>query len=92
VVLHALSAATLFWMLRDMTGAHGPSAMVAALFALHPINVGSVAWISERKNVLSTLFRRRSGSTPATSEPAIADRTGWRSSASPSGSPRSRCW
>jgi tetratricopeptide (TPR) repeat protein len=56
VALHAASAATLYWVLRDMTGARLPSAFVAALFALHPLNVGSVAWISERKNVLSTLF------------------------------------
>ena len=56
VVLHALNAALLFWLLFQATGAGAPSLLVAALFALHPLNVQSVAWISERKNVLSTLF------------------------------------
>jgi tetratricopeptide (TPR) repeat protein len=56
VVLHAASTAVLFWVLRGTTGARGPSALVAALFALHPLHVESVAWISERKDVLSTLF------------------------------------
>jgi Flp pilus assembly protein TadD len=56
VALHALNAALLFWLLWTATGATAPSLLVAALFALHPLNVQSVAWISERKNVLSTLF------------------------------------
>ncbi len=56
VLLHALNAALLFWVLWRATGYAGRSFMVAALFALHPINVESVAWISERKNVLSMLF------------------------------------
>src|SRR5205085_4944631 len=46
----------LFHLLLQMTGAFWRSSFVAALFALHPLNVESVAWISERKNVLSTLF------------------------------------
>ena len=56
VLFHALNAALLFWVLWRATGYAGRSLMVAALFALHPVNVESVAWISERKNVLSMLF------------------------------------
>ncbi len=56
VLLHALNAVLLFLLLRWMTGRRGPSLLVAALFALHPINVESVAWVAERKNLLSTLF------------------------------------
>jgi Flp pilus assembly protein TadD len=56
VVLHALNVVLLFWVLQKATGYMGRSAMVAALFALHPINVESVAWISERKNLLSMTF------------------------------------
>jgi protein O-mannosyl-transferase len=56
VLLHASNAILLFWVLLRATGCMGRSAMVAALFALHPINVESVVWISERKNVLSMLF------------------------------------
>ena len=54
--LHALNVLLLFWVLQQATGFTGRSAMVAGLFALHPINVESVAWISERKNLLSMLF------------------------------------
>jgi tetratricopeptide (TPR) repeat protein len=54
--LHALNSALLFAVLRRMTGRRWPSALVAALFALHPLHVESVAWVSERKDVLSTLF------------------------------------
>ena len=56
VLLHALATVLLFFALRTMTGAPGRSAFVAALFALHPRNVESVAWISERKDVLSAVF------------------------------------
>ena len=60
--LHAVNAILLFFLLRQMTG--GPSrtgsfwrsAVVAALFAIHPLRVESVAWVSERKDVLSGLF------------------------------------
>ncbi len=56
VALHVLNSLLLFWVLLRATGSTGPSLVVAALFALHPINVESVAWIAERKNLLSTLF------------------------------------
>ncbi|MDA2938652.1 tetratricopeptide repeat protein, partial [Acidobacteria bacterium AH-259-A15] len=54
--LHVANAVLLFWVLERMTGALWCSGFVAALFALHPLNVESVAWVAERKNVLSTLF------------------------------------
>jgi len=56
VFIHALNALLLFLLLRRATGARGASFIVAALFAWHPFNVESVAWIAERKNVLSTFF------------------------------------
>jgi tetratricopeptide (TPR) repeat protein len=56
VALHAGGAVALFAVLRAMTGARWRAGLVAALFALHPLHVESVAWISERKDVLSTLL------------------------------------
>ncbi len=56
VILHAISSVLLLLALARMTRAFWPSAIVAALFALHPLRVESVAWIAERKDVLSTLF------------------------------------
>src|ERR1035437_8894588 len=56
VLLHVANALLLFSVLRRMTGALWRSALVAALFAWHPLHVESVAWISERKDVLSTFF------------------------------------
>ena len=56
VLLHALNAVLLFVVLRRMTGAVWRSLFVAALFGLHPLHVESVAWVSERKDVLSTAF------------------------------------
>jgi len=56
LLLHTMNAVLLFWVLLRATGYTGRSFMVAALFALHPINVESVAWVAERKNLLSTLF------------------------------------
>jgi protein O-mannosyl-transferase len=53
---HILNTALLFLILKGATGAIWRSAFVAALFALHPLHVESVAWIAERKDVLSTLF------------------------------------
>jgi cytochrome c-type biogenesis protein CcmH/NrfG len=56
VLMHATNAVLLFLALRWMTARTGSSFFVAALFALHPLHVESVAWASERKDVLSTLF------------------------------------
>ena len=56
LVLHVLNVLCLFYLLRASTGALWSSALAAALFALHPLNVESVAWVSARKNVLSTFF------------------------------------
>src|SRR6202007_3229435 len=56
VLIHALNSVLLFLLLQWVTKRMGPSLLVAALFALHPVNVESVAWAAERKNVLSTLF------------------------------------
>ena len=56
VLLHAANTVLLFVVLRRMTGALWRSAVVAALFALHPLHVESVAWVAERKDVLSTFF------------------------------------
>jgi Tfp pilus assembly protein PilF len=55
-LLHAAGAALLFWALARATGRDLRSAIVAALFALHPLHVESVAWIAERKDVLSIFF------------------------------------
>jgi protein O-mannosyl-transferase len=55
-VLHAVNVGLLFLALLRMTGATGRSAFVAAVFAAHPLHVESVAWVSERKDLLSTLF------------------------------------
>lgn len=56
LALHIASTLLLFFALSRMTGAIGRSAFVAALFAIHPMHVESVAWASERKDTLSTLF------------------------------------
>jgi len=55
-LLHLASACLLFVALRRMTGRVRASAFVAALFAIHPMHVESVAWVAERKDVLSTFF------------------------------------
>ncbi len=56
VLLHVATAIMLFLVLRQMTGAVWRSAFVATVFAIHPLRVESVAWVAERKDVLSGLF------------------------------------
>ena len=56
VLLHAATAVLLFLVLRRMTGQLGASALTAAVFAIHPLRAESVAWVAERKDVLSGLF------------------------------------
>jgi tetratricopeptide (TPR) repeat protein len=56
ILLHAAAAILLFLALRKLTGALWPSLFVAAIFAVHPLRVESVAWVSERKDVLSGVF------------------------------------
>jgi len=56
LLLHAATAILLFLVLREMTGDLWPSALVAAVFAIHPLRVESVAWVAERKDILSGLF------------------------------------
>ena len=56
VLLHTVTAILLFLVLRQMTGSFWRSAFVAAVFAIHPLRVESVAWVAERKDVLSGLF------------------------------------
>ena len=56
VLLHAANVLLLFWILQRATGAVGRSFLVAALFAVHPLNVETVAWIAQRKSLLSAFF------------------------------------
>ena len=56
ILFHAAAAILLFFALRDLTGNLWPSALAAAIFAVHPLRVESVAWVSERKDVLSGVF------------------------------------
>jgi protein O-mannosyl-transferase len=56
VILHTIAVLLLFRVLRQMTGAVWKSAVVGALFAVHPLHVESVAWVSERKDILSAVF------------------------------------
>ncbi len=56
VAFHIVNTLLLFFVLKQMTGSLWASALVAGLFALHPLHVESVAWASERKDVLSTFF------------------------------------
>jgi tetratricopeptide (TPR) repeat protein len=56
LALHVFNVLLLYWLLAATTSQWWPSALVAALFAVHPLNVQTVAWVSERKSLLSTAF------------------------------------
>lgn len=56
LIIHILNALLLYWLIVRMTGAPYASGALALLFAVHPIQIESVAWVAERKNLLSTLF------------------------------------
>src|SRR5450755_2972785 len=56
VLLHAANVLLLFWILQRATGAAWRSFVVAALFAVHPLNVETVAWVAQRKSLLSAFF------------------------------------
>lgn len=56
LLFHIANTFLLFWVLRKMTGEVWPSAFVAAVFAVHPLHIESVAWVAERKDVLSSFF------------------------------------
>src|SRR5439155_6503836 len=56
IIFHTANTVLLFLLFNGMTGALWRSASIAALFALHPLHVESVVWISERKDLLSALF------------------------------------
>jgi tetratricopeptide (TPR) repeat protein len=56
LLFHIFNTLLLFWILKKMTGEIWPSIFVAAAFALHPLNIESVAWVAERKSVLSSFF------------------------------------
>ena len=56
ILFHILNTILLFVLLQRMTKSLWPSALVAALFAIHPLHVESVVWIAERKDLLSTFF------------------------------------
>ena len=74
LLLHAANVVLLFLLLCRLTGSTGRSAVVAALFALHPIQVESVAWVTERKDVLSTFF----GLLALGAYVGYVERPGWR--------------
>ena len=94
VLLHAVNAVLLFLILQEMTGATWPSAVVAALFAIHPLRVESVAWVTERKDMLSGLFflLTLAAYRAYAARPSPGGVMGWWSSVSPWGSRPSRCW
>ena len=56
LIIHIINTILLFWILRYATGAVWPSALVGALFAIHPLHVETVAWVADRKDLLSAMF------------------------------------
>jgi hypothetical protein len=87
LVLHAANTVLCFLVFERMTGAPWRSALVAALFGLHPLHVESVAWVSERKDVLSGCFWLL-GMAPGGRAPPAWPSSRWRSRR---GSRASRC-
>jgi tetratricopeptide (TPR) repeat protein len=87
LLLHAANTVLLFTLLRKLTGALWRAALVAALFALHPLHVETVAWAADRKDVLSTLFLLltllayaqyvQTKSTPGNSNSPARQSAGW---------------
>ncbi len=76
ILLHSLNAILLWRLFQRLTNQFWPSLVIAALFAWHPLNVESVAWVAERKNVLSTTFFMLAlGAYSRFAEPAAAKRT-----------------
>jgi len=77
VMLHALNAALLFLLLRRCTHSFWPSVLAALLFAVHPTRVESVAWVAERKDVLSTTFWILTLGAYASYTSAVRGKWGW---------------
>ena len=81
VALHAINVLLLFWLLQKGTGAVWRSFFVAALFAVHPLNVETVAWLAERKSLLSMLFSLLTvgayGWYASTARPGKSTRLSW---------------
>lgn len=61
LAIHILNVLLLFFLISRMTGSYYKAAVVSLLFAVHPVNVESVSWVAERKNVLSTMFLMAAG-------------------------------
>ncbi len=93
LLLHIANVLLLFLWLSSATGARGRSALVALLFGLHPVHVESVAWVAERKDVLSTLFLMLAllAYSRYVRNPGVRVTPWWRR-CSPRGFCANRCW